>query len=102
MKLIRSLLILSVGGYLSGCSIILGEPSERVSGFTDFELCTELADNTFKYRPEWVWALSDEIKKRELDSSEWCENTYKSRMERHLRKIKATPIPFADALYNMK
>lgn len=44
----------------------LGQPSERVGDFTDVELCTELADKTFKYHSGWQWAISDEIKKENL------------------------------------
>jgi len=83
---------------LSGCTLFLGEPNERVGKFSDVELCTELANKTFKYHASWQWAISDEIRKRDLDSSQRCISTYDERMSRLMRKIKATPLPFADAM----
>ncbi len=83
---------------LSACSIFLGKPSERVTTFDDFELCSKLADYTFKYNAEWAWALSDEIKKRELDRSERCNSTYTNRTHRIMRKTKAMPVGFNDAI----
>jgi len=83
---------------LSGCTVFLGQPSERVGGFEDVELCTELADKTFKYHASWQWAISDEIKKRELDSSARCESIYDARVSRLMRKLTATPLPFNEAI----
>ncbi|MCP4323227.1 MAG: hypothetical protein GY787_15555 [Alteromonadales bacterium] len=83
---------------LSACSVFLGKPSERVTGFDDFKLCTKLADYTFKYNAEWSWALTDEIKKRKLDRSERCNSTYTNRTNRIMRKTKAIPVSFSDAV----
>ncbi|NMH63649.1 hypothetical protein [Shewanella salipaludis] len=85
---------------LSACTVFLGEPEERVAKFSDLELCTELADKTYKYHAEWQWAISDEIKKRALDSSDRCMSSYDTRMTRLMRKIKASPISFSEALDN--
>jgi hypothetical protein len=83
---------------LSGCTVFLGEPSERVGKFSDVELCAELANKTFKYHASWQWAISDEIKRRDLNSSERCISTYDVRMSRLMRKIKATPLSFSEAI----
>lgn len=85
---------------LSACSIFLGEPSERVVKFDDFELCTKLADKTFNYNAEWAWAISDEIKKRQLDKVERCQDAYTNRMKAIMTNIKATPVNFTDAINN--
>ncbi|MDB2386535.1 hypothetical protein N9W21_04240 [Shewanella sp.] len=98
MKNYKSLLCAGLAINLSACTVFLGQPSERVGDFTDVELCTELADKTFKYHSGWQWAISDEIKKRKLDSSQRCEATYNARNSRLMRKIKATPITFSNAL----
>ncbi|ACJ27873.1 hypothetical protein swp_1073 [Shewanella piezotolerans WP3] len=83
---------------LSACTVFLGDPDERVAKFKDFELCTELADKTFKYHPEWAWAITDEIKKRELDSSAECQTVYSNRIDRLTRKLKTKPLNFEEAL----
>lgn len=83
---------------LSACTVFLGQPSERVTKFTDVELCTQLADKTFKYHAGWQWALADEIKKRNLDTSKRCEDIYDNRNVRLIRNIKAEPISFSKAL----
>ncbi|WP_261858131.1 hypothetical protein [Photobacterium sanguinicancri] len=83
---------------LSGCTVFLGEPEARVIKFSDSELCSELADKTYKFHPEWSWAISSEIKQRGLDSSKRCSGTYNSRMSRLMRKVRAEPISFTDAL----
>ncbi|CED60545.1 Putative uncharacterized protein [Moritella viscosa] len=100
MKGCKLLLCSSVMG-LSACTVFLGEPDERVGGFSDIELCTELANKTFKYHAGWQWAIADEIKKRSLDTSERCIASYDSRNVRLMRKIKATPVSFSEAL-NLK
>lgn len=46
-KLILGLCLFSA----SGCTVFLGQPSERVGKFDDRELCSELADKTYKYHP---------------------------------------------------
>ena len=83
---------------LSGCTVFLGEPEARVVKFSDSELCSELADKTYKYHPEWSWAISSEIKQRSLDSSQRCSGIYNSRMSRLMRKVRAEPISFDNAL----
>ncbi|MCG9711971.1 hypothetical protein L1D29_03970 [Shewanella insulae] len=98
MKSERVLVVLCFSLGLSACTVFLGQPSERVTKFGDAELCTELANKTFKYHADWQWAISDEIKQRGLDKSERCISTYDSRMSRLMRKIKATPIQFSEAL----
>ncbi|QQX79332.1 hypothetical protein JK628_17580 [Shewanella sp. KX20019] len=83
---------------LSACTVFLGSPDERVGKFKDFELCTELADKTFKYHSEWAWAITDEIKKRELDKSAECKTAYTNRIDRITRKLKTKPLNFEEAL----
>jgi hypothetical protein len=99
MKKFKLVLNFCLIAALSGCTVFLGQPSERVGDFGDVELCTELADKTFKYHASWQWAISDEIKTRELDSSARCESIYNSRMSRLMRKLKATPVPFDEAIH---
>lgn len=97
MKIYKTIVSISLIS-LSGCTAFLGEPSTRVSQFSDVELCTELADKTFKYHAEWSWAISDEIKKRNLVKSERCSAVYNARVARLTAKIQATPISFSEAL----
>ncbi|MEC4728434.1 hypothetical protein HWQ46_23175, partial [Shewanella sp. D64] len=52
-KLILGLCLFSA----SGCTVFLGQPSEHVGKFDDWELCSELADKTYKYHPSWSWAI---------------------------------------------
>jgi hypothetical protein len=95
---IRAIIILILTLNLLACTVFLGTPKERTLRFSDVELCTLLADKTFKFHSEWLWAISDEIKKRELDQSIQCEDTYKRRMGRFMQKIKAKPLTFKEAL----
>lgn len=83
---------------LSACTVFLGSPNERVTDFSDFELCTQLADKTFKYHPEWAWAITDEVKKRELGSSAECKTVYSNRIKRITRNLKIIPLSFEEAL----
>ena len=83
---------------ISACTVFLGEPNERVGKFNEFDLCTELANKTFKYHAAWQWAISDEIKTRNLESPERCMSIYDNRMSRLMRKFKATPTSFSEAL----
>lgn len=98
MKYCKLMALAFFVGNLSACTVFLGEPAERVSDFTDVDLCIQLADKTFKFHPQWHWAITDEIKKRKLDESKRCETTYNNRTERLLRKLKVKPISFKEAL----
>jgi len=93
-KIVIMLSVLSV----SSCTVFLGEPSERVGKLSDWELCTELANKTFKYHAQWHWAITNDIKSRELNTSEMCRSAYDARMNRFLSKRKIIHIPFKDAL----
>ena len=97
MNVIKICIILSVL-FASGCTVFLGEPSKRVQRFSDWKLCTELADKTFKYHSEWHWAITAEIKKRHLNESQKCKATFTSRMNRFVVKRKIKPVSFEDAL----
>ncbi|GAB2900739.1 hypothetical protein GCM10027180_33470 [Microbulbifer echini] len=90
--------VISVSILFSGCTLFLGEPDRRVERFSDWELCTELADKTFKYHSEWHWAIANEIKGRDLESSDRCKSTYSARMNRFMAKSKTKPMSFDDAL----
>lgn len=97
MKILSNSIILSTL-LLSSCTVFLGEPPERVQKFSEWELCTELANKTFKYHPEWHWAITEEIKIRKLDTSNMCLSAYDSRMNRFALKRKIKHISFQDAL----
>ena len=83
---------------ISSCTVFLGAPKERVDKFEDWELCTELANKTFKYHSQWHWAITNEIKSRELNNSAMCRSAYDARMGRFSAKRKIVPISFQDAL----
>ncbi len=85
---------------LSACTVFLGSPEKRVKKFNNSELCTQLANKTFKFHAEWSWAISDEIKLRKLDSSERCKAAYNVRMDRFVAKRKVIPLSFEQALKN--
>ncbi len=97
MKLKKTVLIL-VPFFLSSCTVFLGEPKERVNKFNDWELCTELANKTFKYHPQWHWAITSEIKSRQLNNADICRSAYDARMGRFSAKRRIIAIPFQDAL----
>lgn len=98
MKYMRKIMLSVFIINLSACTVFIGSPVERVARFDDSELCSELADKTFKYHAEWSWAISDEIKKRELDTSERCKAVYTRRVTRITRKLNAVPVSFEGAL----
>ena len=98
MKFLKVLSLALAIVNLSACTFFLGSPSVRAAKFDDWELCHELADKTFKYHAAWAWAISEEIKKRELDKSERCKTIYKNRMNRFMRKVNSKPVSFEDAL----
>lgn len=98
MKYMKKIILMIFIVNLSACTVFIGSPVERVVRFDDSELCSELADKTFKYHAAWSWAISDEIKKRELDKTDRCKAVYTSRITRIMRKLNAVPVSFEDAL----
>jgi hypothetical protein len=88
----------------SACSVFKGPPEEQAKNFDNWRLCQELADFTFKYHPQWVWSIVDEIKSRGLDSDPKCSSAYQGRMaglmERH--RLNARTIPFDEAMQAQK
>ncbi|MCJ8268157.1 MAG: hypothetical protein MJK04_02030 [Psychrosphaera sp.] len=101
MKYLKKIVLIAVLINVTGCTVFLGEPDQRVTGFNNVELCTELADKTFKYHAAWSWAISDEVKKRGFDKGDKgdrCKSIYETRMQRIMRKVHAQPVSFEDAL----
>ncbi len=85
---------------LSACTVFLGAPEDRVKKFNNSELCTQLAKKTYKFHAAWSWAISDEIRHRELDKSERCKAAYDLSMNRFVAKRKVIPLSFEQALKN--
>lgn len=95
---ILKILVISGSILFTGCTVFLGEPDTRVKRFGDWELCTKLADKTFKYHSQWHWAIANEIKARDLGASQRCKSTYTARMNRFTARSVIKSVSFEDAL----